>query len=102
MRILPGGDHQMHLWWQVIDQKGDGVVNPLVVHQIIIIEYEDQIVREEVDFIEQRRENRFDRWQGRGSEYLHHPLSNLRRNCLQCSNEVSQKLRGLVILFVQR
>ena len=42
-----------------------------------------------------------ERWL-RGLEHSQHPFSNIRRNRLQRSDEVSQKACGIVIPFIQR
>ena len=60
------------------------------------------MIRNGGDFIEQGCQNRFGwRWLRR-LEHSQHPFSNLRRNCLQSRDEVSQKTCGVVIPFVQR
>src|ERR671915_1319014 len=102
MRILTGGDDQVHPWWQMLDQKGEGIVNRSGINNVVVIEDENEIVREGGDFIEQGRQNRFGWWWLRGLEYTQHSFSNVRDNRLQSSDEVSQKACGVVIPFVQR
>ena len=102
MWILTGGDDQVHLWRQVLEQKGEGIVNRFGINHVVVVKDEDEIVRDGGDFIEQGRQNRFGwRWL-RGLEHTQHPCSNIRRNRLQRSDEVSQKACGVVIPFVQR
>ena len=102
MWILTGGDDQVHLWRQVLEQKGEGIVNRFGINHVVVVQDEDEIVRDGGDFIEQGRQNRFGwRWLG-GLEHSQHPFSNIRRNRLQSSDEVSQKACGVVIPFVQR
>ena len=102
MWILTGGDDQVHLWRQVLEQKGEGFVNRFGINHMVVVQDEDEIVRDGGDFIEQGCQNRFDwRWL-RGLEHTQHPFSNIRRNRLQSSDEVSQKAGGVVIPFVQR
>ena len=62
------------------------------------------MVRDGGDFIEQGRQNRFDRrWLSlRSVEQVQHPFSNIRRNCLQSGDEVSQKAGEVIIPCVQR
>ena len=105
--ILTGGNDQVHLWRQVLEQKGEGGVdglrhvNRFGINHMVVIQDEDEMVRDGGDFIEQGRQNRFDwRWL-RGLEHTQHPCSNIRRNRLQSSDEVSQKACGVVIPFVQ-
>ena len=59
MWILTGGDDQMHLWWQVLEQKGEGIVNRFGINDVVVVEDEDEIVRDGGDFIEQGCQNRF-------------------------------------------
>src|SRR3972149_1513065 len=104
MWILTGGDDQVHLWWQMLEQKGEGIVNRFGINNMVVVKDEDEIVRDGGDFIEQGRQNRFGwRWlRLRSVEHTQHPFSNIRRNRLQSSDEISQKACGVVIPFVQR
>ena len=102
MWILPGGDDEVHPWRQVLEQKGEGVVDRFGVDNVVVVEDEDEIVRDRVNFIKQGRQGRFDWWWLRGLELTQHPFSNIRRNCLQSGDEVSQKACGVAIPFVQR
>ena len=52
-RILSGGDHQVHLRGQVLDQKGESIVNGFGINHMVIIKDEDEIVRDGCDFIKQ-------------------------------------------------
>ena len=91
MWILAGGDDQVHLWRQVLEQKGEGIVNRFGINHMVVVQDKDEMVRDGGDFIEQGCQNRFDwRWL-RGLENSQHPFSNIRRNRLQSSDEVSQK-----------
>ena len=75
MWILTGGDDQVHLGWQVLEQKGEGLVNRFGINQVVVVQDEDEIVRDGGDFIEQGRQNRFGwRWL-RGLEHSQHPFS---------------------------
>jgi len=99
--ILAGGDHQMHLRWQVLQQKGEGEVNWPGINDVVVVK-DEEMVRDGAYFIEQGRQNRFGwRWL-RGLEHIHHACANTRRNRLQRSHEVGQKARGVVLPFVQR
>src|SRR5829696_2069990 len=102
MRILAGGDDQVHPWRQVLQQKGEGIVNHSGVNNVIVVEDEDEIVRDGAYFIEQGRQNRFGwRWL-RGLERTQHAFSDIRCNRLQSGDEVSQKAWGVAIPSVQR
>ncbi len=102
LRILTGGDDQVHLWRQMLEQEGKGIVNRFGINNVVIVKDEDKIVRDGGDFIEQSRQNRFGWRRLRGLEHAQHAFSNIRRNRLQSSNEVSQKTCGVIIPFVQR
>ena len=69
---------------------------------MVVVQYEDEMVRDGGDFIEQGCQNRFDwRWL-RGLERSQHSCANICRNRLQSSDEVSQKTGGVIIPFIQR
>jgi hypothetical protein len=86
MRILTAGDEQVHPWWQVLEQEGEGIVNRSGINNVIVIEDENEIVRDGRDLIEQDGQNRFGWWGLRGLERTQHPFSNIRRNGLQSSD----------------
>ena len=74
MGILTGGNDQVHLWRQVLEQKGEGLVNRFGINNVVVVKDEDEIVRDGGDFIEQGCQNRFDgRWL-RGLEHGPTPL----------------------------
>ena len=59
MWILTGGDDQVHLRRQVLEQKGKGFVNRFGINHMVVIQDQDEAVRNGGDFIEQGRQNRF-------------------------------------------
>ena len=68
---------------------------------MVVVQDNEEIVWDGGDFIEQSGQNRFDlRWL-RGLERPQHSCSDIRRNRLQSSDEVSQKGCRVVIPFVQ-
>jgi hypothetical protein len=86
----------------VIEQEGEGIINQSGVNDVVVVEDENEIVRDGVDLIEQGRQNRFGRrWMGR-PEHPQHPFSDIRRNGPQRGDEVSQKACGVAVRFVQR
>ncbi len=102
MWILTGGDDQVHLGRQVLEQKGEGFVNRFGIDHMVVVKDEDEMVRDGGDLVEQDCQNRFDgRWL-RGLEHLQRPCSDIRRNRLQSRDEVCQKALWVVIAFVQR
>jgi len=44
MWILAGGDNEMHLRRQVLDQKGKGVVNWLGIDNVVVVQDKDEVV----------------------------------------------------------
>ncbi len=101
--VFTGGDDQVHLRRQVLEQKGEGLVNRFGINHMVIIQDEDEIVRDGGNFIEQGCQQSI-RWaaaEGIGAQ----PTPLLQYfgcNRLQSSDEVSQKAGGVVIPFVQR
>ena len=59
-RVGAGGDDQVHPWRQMVEQKGDGIVNRLGFDNVVVVEDEAQVVWEARDFIEQGGQNQFD------------------------------------------
>ena len=45
MGILAGGDDQVHLWRQVLEQEGKRLVNGLGINDMVIIENEDETLQ---------------------------------------------------------
>ena len=101
MWILTRGNDQVHLRRQVLEQKGKGIVNWFGINSVIVVQDEDEIVRDSGDFIEQGSQNRFGGRRLRGLERRQYLFSNIRCNRLQSRDEVRQKARRVVIPFVQ-
>lgn len=55
--ILTSRNDQMHVRRQVLDQKGEGIVNRLGLNHVVVVQDEDEIVRDGGDFIEQSNQN---------------------------------------------
>ena len=63
MGILAGGDDQVHLRRQMLEQEGKGIVNGLASITLVVIQDEDESLRDGGDFIEQGCQHRFGwRW----------------------------------------
>ena len=66
----------------MFDEIGEGLVNWSGINQVVVVQDEDERVRERGDLIEQGRQDRFGwRWL-RGLEDTQHPFPNGRRNRL--------------------
>ncbi len=59
MWIFAGGDDQVHLWWQVLKQEGQGIVDRFGINDVVVVKDEDEILGEGGDLVEQGRQNRF-------------------------------------------
>src|SRR5687767_4545055 len=102
MWVFTGGDDQVHLWWLVLEQKGEGLVNRFGINHVIVVQDENEFVWDGSDFIEQGGQNRFN-WRGLGGlKYSQHPFSDICGNRLQRRDKVSQKACGVVIPSFQR
>src|SRR5919107_3728441 len=101
MRVLAGGDDQVHPWRQVLDQEGEGIVDRCGIDNVVVVEDENEIVFDGGDLVEQGRQDRFCwRWLG-GPEHAQHPFSDILRDRLHSSDEVRKKARRVVIPSVQ-
>src|SRR5450755_4011984 len=92
----------MHLWWQVLDEICEGMVNRFGINHVVVVEDEDEMVRDGGALIKQSSQNRFGWWWLRGLERTQHASSNGRRYRLQSSDEVGQKECRVAIPFAQR
>jgi hypothetical protein len=82
MWIFAGGNDQVHVWWQVLDEIREGHVNRFGINHVVVVKDEDELVRERGDLIEQGHEDCFGwRWL-RGLERTQHLFPNMRRNRL--------------------
>src|SRR5438552_3031048 len=86
----------------MLEQKGESIVDRFGINNVVVVKDEHEVVRDCGDFIQQSGQNRFDWWRLRGLEHTQHAFSNVRRNRLQSSDEVSEKAWWVVIPFVQR
>ena len=61
----------------VLEQKGEGLIDWLGINHMVIIQHQDEAVRNGGDFIEQGCQNRFDGGWLRGLEHSQRPRSNI-------------------------
>ena len=59
-RIGAGGQAQVHLWRQMVEQKGERLVNRRGLDHVVIVEDEHQAIRKARDLVEQSGQDRFD------------------------------------------
>ncbi len=69
MRIFPGGYGQVHLRWQVLEQKGEGIVDRSGIDNVIVVEDENGVIRDGGDLVEQGRQDQFGRRCLRGLDH---------------------------------
>ena len=100
--ILAGCDHQVHLWRQVSEQKGEGLVHRGRVDNVVVVQDEDEGLRDGGDLVEQSCQERIRRrWLG-GLERSQCPCANTRGDRLQRCYEVRQEAGRVAIPFVKR
>ena len=78
LRVLAGGDDQVHLRRQVLEQKGEGLVHRFGVDQVVVVQDEDEVSGHGGDLVEQGRQDRFDGRRLGGLERSQHPCSDIR------------------------
>ena len=76
--ILPGGDDQVQLGRQVVEQKGEGLVDRWGIDGVVVVQDEGKGVREGGDFIEQGRQQHFGCRRLGGLEHAQHPCAKFR------------------------
>ena len=102
MWVLTGGDDQVHLWGQVLQQEGQGFVYRSGIHNVIVVQDENEVVLDGGYLVEQGREDRLGgRWLW-GLERAQDPFSDIRLYRLQSGDEVGQEACGVTVPFVQR
>jgi hypothetical protein len=94
MWILASGDDEVHPRWLVLEHKAEGFVNRTAIDDVVVIEDDNEIVRDGGDFVEQGSQNRLGWWWLRGLEHTQHAFSNVWGNRLQSSDEVRKKASG--------
>ena len=100
--ILTGGDDQVQLGRQVLDQEGQGIVDRPGVEDVVVVEDEHDIARDGGDVVEQGRQRRLG-WRGlRRLEHGQHPFADPGRDRLQGRDQVGQEAAGVAVAFVER
>ena len=81
-RVGAGGDHQVHLWRQVLNEECHPVLDVVRIDDVVVVEHQHDVARQPAEVVEQRGKDRCDRrgcgdsQQGdRGRAYVgHHRL----------------------------
>ena len=101
-RIGAGGDHQVDLWGQVLQQERHPVLDVVRVDHVVVVEHQHDVVRHRAELVEQRGEDRLDRrWLG-PLQQGQRPCADPRRHRLQRGHQVGPERRGLVVAWVER
>ena len=68
----------------MLDQKGESLIDRFGLNHVVVVQYQDEVVRDGGDLIEQVCQKQFGgRWlRLRSVEHSQHSFSNLRRNRL--------------------
>jgi hypothetical protein len=53
MWVFPGGNDLVRLWRQMLEQEGEGFVNRLGINHMLVVQDEDEVIRDGGDVIEQ-------------------------------------------------
>ena len=94
----------MQLRRQVVEQKGESLVDRLGCDEVVIVEDENVgatlvVARQIVD---QQGQKRFQRRQLRRLQHVQHVLANAGVNGLQGGDEIRQKANEVIVALVQR
>ena len=100
--ILAGGDDQVQLGRQVLDQEGQRIVHRLGVEDVVVVEHEHDIARDGGDVVEQGRQRRLE-WRGlRRLEHGQYPFADPGRNRLQGRDQIGQEAAEVAVAFIER
>src|SRR5690606_16018041 len=99
--VLPRGNGHMHLWRQVLQQKGQRLVNRLGIDQVIVVEDQYELIPGGGDVIDEGGQDRFDGRGLRGFKGGQYRRPDFRRDRLHGRDEVSQKAARFAIAFIE-
>jgi hypothetical protein len=100
-RVCAAGDHQVHLWGEVLQHEGHPVLYVACVDDVVVVEHEHDVVRAGAEVVEQSGEDRFDRRLRRLQEQ-ERTGTDPRQRCLQRGDKVRPEQRGIVVAPVER
>ena len=100
-RILAAGNDQPELRRQMIDKEGQRLVDRRGLDHVIIVEDEHRIAQRG-EIVQQRRQQHIGRRRLRRVQRAQRRFSNRGRDGLQGRDEIRQKTRKIIIIFVQR
>ena len=107
--VLTRANDQMHLRRQMLEEERERVVNRRRVNQMIIVQRQHKILRNDGKLIEQDSENRVGRGRLRRLKQCQNAIANLRKffsiacgKRLQCRDEIREKTRGVAVTLIER
>ena len=100
--VFAGGDDEVHLGGQMLEQEGEGLVNRWRFDEVVVVEDEDEVVGDGGDVVEQGGEHCFGGWGLRGLEQAQDGVPHFGRDGLQGGDEVGEEAGGVVVVFVER
>ena len=86
----------------MVEQKDHASVNVMSVDDVVIVEDQDDILRDGVELVEHGCQDRFDRWRLSRLQEGDSTRANARCHGLQRGNHVSPKGRRMVIAPLER
>jgi hypothetical protein len=101
LRILAGGDDQVQLRRQVIEQEGHRLVDRPRIDRVVVIQHENEAIRQGGELVEEGRQDRFDR-RLRRLQHSCNPGTGICGNRLDRRHEVGEEPRRVVVSLVQR
>ena len=94
-RIGAGGDHQVDLWGQVLQQERHPVIDVVRVDHVVVVEHQHDVVRHRAELVEQRGEDRLDRRRLGPLQKGQRTCADPRRRRLQRGDQVGPEGGGL-------
>ena len=99
-RILTGGNDQPELRRQMVDKEGQRLFDRRGLDHVIIVEDEHRIAQRG-EIVQQRRQQYIGRRRLRSVQRAQRRFANRGRDRLQGRDEIRQKAREIIIVFVQ-
>ena len=76
-RVFTGGDHQVDLGRQVIDEEGQGLIYGSGIERVVVIQDQDKALGDGGNLVEQGGQDRFDGGRLRGLEGCQYSCANI-------------------------
>ena len=86
----------------MVEKEDDSIVDGLGLENVVVVEDESEVVLNRIDFIDQCRQDRLDRWRLRRTQHGQSALANTRPHGLQCGDEVGPEESGVIVALIKR